>query len=173
MERKSRKSGRVAAATAITGGVLLLGTAVCYGYIVGKSWLYTSASVAVSTGALDMVFSPSLLTTLLYFLPLLSLVAAAVLAIAGGKRLRRTPVFWALAMMGVAAIAYKLIPPQSFATAYYTVYRSFPLLQEMAVQGVTLSLLLYLLGLFLLLLFMGICPPHKTKESEGVIEHEA
>ncbi len=173
MERHSRRPGRAAAGTAIVGGVLLFLSAVCYGYIVGKSWLYTSASVAVSTGALDMVFSPSLLTTLLYLLPLLSLLAAAVLAIVGGKRLRRTPAFWALAMMGVAAIAYKLIPPQSFMTAYYTVYRSFPLLQELAAHGITLSLLLYLLSLLLLLVFMGICPSHKTKGNKGVIKHEA
>ena len=76
-------------------------------------------------------------------------------------------------MMGVAAIAYKLIPPQSFMTAYYTVYRSFPLLQELAAHGITLSLLLYLLSLLLLLVFMGICPSHKTKGNKGVIKHEA
>ena len=60
------KSGRAAAATAYTGGALLFLSAACYGYIIGKSWMYTSASVAVSTGGLEMFFSPSLLTTLLY-----------------------------------------------------------------------------------------------------------
>ena len=161
MAGDSMKSGRAAAATAYTGGALLFLSAACYGYIIGKSWMYTSASVAVSTGGLEMFFSPSLLTTLLYLLPLCTLIAAAVLAVAGGKCRRRTPVFWSLAMLVIAGMAYELLPPNAFAVSYYVLYRSYPLLQGLAAHGITLSGLFYLLGLILLLVFMGICPSHK------------
>lgn len=177
VQRKEKKSGRAAAVTAVSGGLLLFASAGCYVFLVGRNWLYASSSVAVSAGGADVLFFSSVLTALLYLLPPAAVITAGLLAILGGKRRRRTPVFWSIALLILAAIVYKLIPPNALAVSYYLIYRQFPVLRELAARGITLFILFYLLGLALLAVFLGICPLHKPRAAEvangGVNDHEA